>query len=213
MIYNIDTAKQVAKYLLQINAIILQPNNPFIWAAGWKSPIYCDNRKILSYPEIRTYIRQNLSSIIQNRYKGANIIGGVATAGIPHGCLVAEELGMPFIYIRAQTKKHGRKNKIEGNTQEGESVILVEDLISSGKSSLAAVSAVREAGMYVKGVISIFNYGFNEAQENFQKEDCEYISLCDYENILSTALESNYITVEELETLKKWRELPSSWGK
>jgi len=198
---------------LQINAIILQPNNPFKWAAGWNSPIYCDNRKTLSYPEIRTFIRSSLSSAINNHYKGANVIAGVATAGIPHGVLVAEELGLPFIYVRAKTKEHGKQNKIEGHFEEGQTVVLIEDLISSGKSSLEAVAALREAGMNVKGLVSIFTYGFEAASKNFKNANCDFISLCDYNNMLPQALETNYITSEELPLLKQWREDPSIWKK
>ena len=188
MIYDIDIAKQVAKSLLQINAIILQPNQPFKWAAGWNSPIYCDNRKTLSYPEIRTFIRTSLASAINNHYNGANVIAGVATAGIPHGALVAEELGLPFIYVRAKAKEHGKQNQIEGHFEEGKTVVLVEDLISSGKSSLEAVAALREAGMNVKGLVSIFTYGFEAASQNFQNADCDFVSLCDYDNMLPQAL-------------------------
>jgi len=213
MIYDIDIAKQVAKSLLQINAIILQPKNPFKWAAGWNSPIYCDNRKTLSYPEIRTFIRSSLSSAINNHYKGANVIAGVATAGIPHGALVAEELGLPFIYVRAKTKEHGKQNKIEGHFEEGQTVVLIEDLISSGKSSLEAVTALREAGMNVKGLVSIFTYGFEAASQNFKNANCDFISLCDYDNMLPQALETNYITSEELPLLKQWRKDPSIWKK
>jgi len=213
MIYDIDIAKQVAKSLLQINAIILQPKNPFKWAAGWNSPIYCDNRKTLSYPEIRTFIRSSLSSAINNHYKGANVIAGVATAGIPHGALVAEELGLPFIYVRAKTKEHGKQNKIEGHFEEGQTVVLIEDLISSGKSSLEAVAALREAGMNVKGLVSIFTYGFEAASQNFKNANCDFISLCDYDNMLPQALETNYITSEELPLLKQWRKDPSIWKK
>ncbi|CAI8359975.1 MAG: Orotate phosphoribosyltransferase [Cryomorphaceae bacterium] len=213
MIYDIDIAKQVAKSLLQINAIILQPNNPFIWAAGWNSPIYCDNRKTLSYPEIRNNIRQGLSAIVKNHYKGANVIAGVATAGIPHGALVAEELGLPFIYVRAKAKEHGKQNQIEGYFEKGQSVILVEDLISSGKSSLEAATVLRESGMHVKGMVSIFTYGFDAATENFKANDCEYVSLCDYNTLLPQAIESQYIEEKDLAVLKLWRENPSIWKK
>ena len=213
MIYDIDIAKQVAKSLLQINAIILQPNNPFKWAAGWNSPIYCDNRKTLSYPEIRNYIRQGLSAIVKNHYKGANVIAGVATAGIPHGVLVAEELGLPFIYVRAKAKEHGKKNQIEGHYEQGQSVVLVEDLISSGKSSLDSAEILREAGMHVKGMVSIFTYGFDAATENFEAADCEYVSLCDYNTLLPQAIESQYIEKSDLAILQKWRENPSIWEK
>jgi len=211
MIYDFDIAQQIAKSLLQINAIILQPNKPFKWAAGWNSPIYCDNRKTLSYPEIRTFVRTSLASAVKNHYKGANLIAGVATAGIPHGTLVAEELGLPFIYVRSKAKNHGKQNQIEGYFEKGQSVILIEDLISSGKSSLEAVSKLRNSGLKVKGVVSIFNYGFEEAKQNFTSAKCDYISLCDYENLLPQALKTNYITKTELPMLQKWREDPSKW--
>ena len=211
MIYDFDIAQQIAKSLLQINAIILQPNKPFKWAAGWNSPIYCDNRKTLSFPEIRTFVRTSLASAVKNHYKGANLIAGVATAGIPHGTLVAEELGLPFIYVRSKAKNHGKQNQIEGYFEGGQSVILIEDLISSGKSSLEAVSTLRNSGLKVKGLVSIFNYGFEEAKQNFKSAKCDYISLCDYENLLPQALKTNYITKTELPMLQKWRENPSKW--
>ena len=198
---------------MQINAIILQPNTPFVWAAGWNSPIYCDNRKTLSYPEIRNYIRQGLSAIVKNHYKGANVIAGVATAGIPHGALVAEELGLPFIYVRAKAKEHGKQNQIEGYFEQGQSVVLVEDLISSGKSSLDAAAVLRVAGMHVKGMVSIFTYGFDAATENFKAAECEYVSLCDYNTLLPQAIESQYIEETDLAILKLWRENPSIWKK
>ena len=213
MIYDIDIAKQVAKSLLQINAIILQPNNPFKWAAGWNSPIYCDNRKTLSYPEIRTYIKQGLAAIVKNHYKGANVIAGVATAGIPHGALVAEELGLPFIYVRSKAKEHGKQNQIEGYFEEGQSVILVEDLISSGKSSLDSAQVLKDAGMNVKGMVSIFTYGFDAAAENFKKAECEYVSLCDYSTLLPIAKEQQYVEESDLSILNEWRDNPAIWKK
>jgi len=213
MIYDIDIAKQVAKSLLQINAIILQPNNPFKWAAGWNSPIYCDNRKTLSYPEIRTNIKQGLAAIVKNHYKGANVIAGVATAGIPHGALVAEELGLPFIYVRSKAKEHGKQNQIEGCFEEGESVILVEDLISSGKSSLDSAQVLKDAGMNVKGMVSIFTYGFDAAAENFKKAECEYVSLCDYSTLLPIAKEQQYVEESDLSVLNEWRDNPAIWKK
>ena len=213
MLYDIKLAKKIAKSLLQINAIILQPNNPFKWASGWNSPIYCDNRKTLSYPEIRNYIRQGLAAIVKNHYKGANVIAGVATAGIPHGALVAEELGLPFIYVRSQAKEHGKQNQIEGYFEAGQSVILVEDLISSGKSSLDAANVLRDAGMNVKGTVSIFTYGFDTATENFKDVGSEYVSLCDYNTLLPQAIEQQYIDKSELTVLQKWREAPSIWKK
>jgi orotate phosphoribosyltransferase len=213
MIYDIDIAKQVAKSLLQINAIILQPNQPFKWASGWNSPIYCDNRKTLSYPEIRNNIRQGLAAIVKNHYKGANVIAGVATAGIPHGALVAEELGLPFIYVRSKAKEHGKQNQIEGYFEKGQSVILVEDLISSGESSLGAATTLKEVGMKVKGIVSIFTYGFDAATENFKNADCEYVSLCDYNALLPEAIKSQYIEKADLSVLKEWRTNPAIWGK
>ena len=213
MIYDIDIAKQVAKSLLQINAIILQPNNPFKWAAGWNSPIYCDNRKTLSYPEIRTNIKQGLAAIVKNHYKGANVIAGVATAGIPHGALVAEELGLPFIYVRSKAKEHGKQNQIEGCFEEGQSVILVEDLISSGKSSLDSAQVLKDAGMNVKGMVSIFTYGFDAAAENFKKAECEYVSLCDYSTLLPIAKEQQYVEESDISVLNEWRDNPAIWKK
>ena len=211
MIHDINIANQVAKSLLQINAIILQPNAPFKWAAGWNSPIYCDNRKILSYPKIRSYIKKGLADVIRNHYNSTDVIAGVATAGIPHGALLAEELGLPFIYVRAKAKGHGKQNQIEGYFKEGQSVILVEDLISSGKSSLEAAATLKEAGMKVKGIISIFTYNFNTASENFKNKNCEYVSLCDYNTLLPQAIEQKYIKEEDLSILKEWRENPSTW--
>ena len=213
MIYDIDIAKQVAKSLLQINAIILQPNNHFKWTAGWNSPIYCDNRKTLSYPQIRTNIKQGLAAIVKNHYKGANVIAGVATAGIPHGALVAEELGLPFIYVRSKAKEHGKQNQIEGCFEEGQSVILVEDLISSGKSSLDSAQVLKDAGMNVKGMVSIFTYGFDAAAENFKKAECEYVSLCDYSTLLPIAKEQQYVEESDLTVLNKWRDNPAIWKK
>jgi orotate phosphoribosyltransferase len=206
-----EDAKQIAKYLLQINAIILQPNNPFTWASGWKSPIYCDNRKTLSFPQIRTHIRINICEIIKEKYPHVNIIAGVATGGIAIGCLIAEELGLPFIYIRSSNKEHGRKNLIEGYYNQGQTVVVIEDLISSGKSSLAAVKALRDEDLIVKGLISIFSYGFKAADNNFKDHDCEKTSLCDYNTLVNEALKSNYIEKEDVELLNQWRENPEKW--
>lgn len=211
MIYDIDIAKQIAKSLLQINAIILQPKKPFKWASGWNSPIYCDNRKILSYPELRNHIRQSLASAIKSHFKKANVIAGVATAGIPHGVLVAEELGLPFIYVRNDYKEHGRKNKIEGSYEEGQSVILIEDLISSGKSSIDAANSLKNEGMIIKGVISIFNYGLQKAIDNFNENEIDIISLCNYDTLLFKALEQNFITSNDLKTLESWKNNPEKW--
>ena len=213
MISDIEISKQVAKTLLQINAIILEAENPFTWASGWKSPIYCDNRKILSFPESRTFIRQSLANVIQKQYGSSNLIAGVATGAIAHGALVAEEMGLPFIYVRSAKKGHGKQNMIEGAYTSGQSVIVIEDLISSGKSSLEAVETLREEGLNVKGLISIFTYGFNAATENFKKADCEFISLCNYSTLLQEAVKQEYINESDVEILEKWRENPSKWGK
>ena len=213
MISDIEIGKQVAKTLLQINAIILEAENPFTWASGWKSPIYCDNRKILSFPESRTFIRQSLANVIQKQYGSSNLIAGVATGAIAHGALVAEEMGLPFIYVRSEKKGHGKQNMIEGAYTSGQSVIVIEDLISSGKSSLEAVETLREEGLNVKGLISIFTYGFNAATENFKKADCEFISLCNYSTLLQEAVKQEYINESDVEILEKWRENPSKWGK
>lgn len=211
MIYDLDIAKKIAESLLQINAIILQPHKPFKWASGWNSPIYCDNRKTLSYPEIRTHIKQGLSAIIKTHYNGTNIIAGVATAGIPHGALVAEETGKPFIYIRSKAKEHGKQNQIEGAYEEGNSVVLIEDLISSGKSSLDAAETLKSNGMTVKGIVSIFNYGFDEAKENFKNKNTEFISLCDYKTLLQKAIEQKFINKNDLDILESWRRDPKNW--
>ena len=207
-----EEAKQIANHLLQIKAIILQPNNPFIWASGWKSPIYCDNRKTLSFPNIRTHIRIKICEIIKEKYPHVNVIAGVATGGIAIGALIAEELGLPFIYVRASNKEHGKKNLIEGYYDSGQSVVVIEDLISSGKSSLAAVEALREEDLNVKGLISIFTYSFEEANKNFNKFSCEKTSLCDYETLIDEALKSNYIDQKDLSILKNWRKDPKNWS-
>jgi orotate phosphoribosyltransferase len=212
MINYTEDARQIAKFLLQINAIILQPNNPFTWASGWNSPIYCDNRKSLSFPQIRTHIRMKICEIIKEKYPHANVIAGVATGGIAIGCLVAEELGLPFIYIRAKSKDHGKKNLIEGYYDQGQSVVVIEDLISSGKSSLAAVEALRKEELNVRGLISIFTYSFDTADTNFKNANCEKTSLCDYNTLLNEALKSNYIEQKDLKILEKWRKEPSKWN-
>ena len=213
MIYNNDVAKKIAKYLLQINAIILQPNNPFKWASGWNSPIYCDNRRTLAFPEIRNHIKKELANIITEHYKETNLIAGVATAGIPHGVLVAEELSLPFVYVRSKAKEHGKKNQIEGHFEKGQDAILVEDLISSGKSSLEAAASLKQSGINVRGIVSIFTYGFDHASNNFKNNNCVYHSLCDYNTLLAQAIEQEYIKNEDLSILKEWREDPSIWKK
>ena len=208
-----DVARTVAEQLLQIKAIKLQPANPFTWASGWKSPIYCDNRKSLSYPRIRTYIRQELAKLIESKFGKPDLIAGVATAAIAQGALVAEALGLPFCYVRASAKDHGLQNQIEGEAQANQSCVVVEDLISTGKSSVAAIEALRANGVIVKGIVSIFSYGFQIAEDNFKDAGCPVYSLSNYELLLEVANESGYIKNEELEILKMWRENPDTWGR
>jgi len=197
---------------LQIKAIKLQPNKPFTWASGWKSPIYCDNRITLSHPTIRTYIRQNLASLVQEEFGSVSVIAGVATAGIPQGVLVAQELGLPFIYVRSAPKGHGRGNLIEGEFFEGQRVVVIEDLISTGKSSLQAVEALREAGLEVAGLVAIFNYGFDAATENFKNAKCRFSTLSNYSALIDYASDHNFASEDDLKLLRQWRENPSEWG-
>lgn len=212
MISKRETSLKVAEFLLQIKAIKLQPNSAFTWASGWKSPIYCDNRVTLSYPPVRTFIRQRLSDVVKEEFSGANLIAGVATAGIPQGVLVAQELGLPFAYVRSAPKDHGMNNMIEGEVKEGQKVVVVEDLVSTGKSSLKAVEALRAAGCDVVGMVCIFNYGFDQAIENFKNANCKLISLSNYSDLIDQALSSGTITERDVEILKSWRENPSTWG-
>jgi orotate phosphoribosyltransferase len=207
-----EIEQKVAEFLLQIKAIKLQPNNPFTWASGWKSPIYCDNRITLSHPTIRTYIRQNLASLVQEEFGSVSVVAGVATAGIPQGVLVAQELGLPFIYVRSAAKDHGRGNLIEGEFSEGQRVVVVEDLISTGKSSLQAVDALRTAGLEVAGLVGIFNYGFNAAIENFQNAKCRFSTLSNYNALIEYAAKHNFVSEDDLNLLRQWRENPSEWG-
>jgi orotate phosphoribosyltransferase len=213
MINNSETEQQVAEFLLQIKAIKLQPNNPFTWASGWKSPIYCDNRITLSHPTIRTYIRQQLTSLIQEVFGSVGCIAGVATAGIPQGVLIAQELGLPFIYVRSKPKDHGTGNLIEGDVLTGKRVVVVEDLISTGKSSLQAVEALRNAGYDVAGLAAIFSYGFDVAADNFKQANCPFVTLSNYNALIKYAGENQYISTNDIEGLKEWCENPSEWGK
>jgi orotate phosphoribosyltransferase len=208
-----DIELKVAEFLLQIKAIKLQPNNPFTWASGWKSPIYCDNRVTLSHPSVRTYIRQKLTQLIQEEFGSVDLIAGVATAGIPQGALVAQELGLPFAYVRAKAKEHGTGNLIEGDVVEGQRVVVIEDLISTGKSSLQAVDALRNAGLSVAGLVAIFTYGFDQADENFKAAKCRYATLSDYNTLISYAAEHSIIAQNDVDLLTKWRANPSEWGK
>jgi len=212
MINKSEIEQKVAEFLLQIKAIKLQPSNPFTWASGWKSPIYCDNRITLSHPAIRTYIRQKLSTLIQEEFGSVSVIAGVATAGIPQGVLVAQELGLPFIYVRAKAKEHGTGNLIEGEFSPGQRVVVVEDLISTGKSSLQAVQALREAGCEVAGLVGIFNYGFDAADENFKNAKCRFLTLSNYNALIEYAAEHSFVSTDDIKILRKWREDPQAWG-
>jgi orotate phosphoribosyltransferase len=213
MILNDESALKVAEFLLQIKAIKLQPNKPFTWASGWRSPIYCDNRVTLSYPKVRTYIRQQFVNAINEKYAKPDVIAGVATGGIAQGALVAQELGLPFVYIRSEAKKHGLTNMIEGVVEKGQSVVVIEDLISTGGSSLKAVEALREAGCEVKGMAAIFTYGFKTADDNFKSAKCKLLTLSNYETLVKQALQSKYITEKDLKSLQEWRLNPAEWGK
>ena len=212
MIFNKDTAEKTAELLLQINAIKLNPGNPFTWASGWQSPIYCDNRIILSFPTIRNYVRDEFSKHIEKQFGKPDVIAGVATGAIGIGILVAESLGLPFVYVRPEPKKHGRQNQVEGFLQRGQNVVIVEDLISTGNSSLLAVEALRGEGANVKGMAAIFTYGFDVAQENFKNANVDLFTLSNYQNLLNLAVAKRYITEEEELTLREWNLNPSTWS-
>ena len=206
-----NNAAKVADFLLQINAVKLQPSNPFKWASGWNSPIYCDNRKILAYPKIREFIKNEFVSLI-NEFDTPTCIAGVATGGIAIGAIVAEELGLPFCYVRSESKSHGMKNNIEGDLKLEDKVFVIEDLISSGKSSIKAIKDLKEFGVEICGLGAIFTYGFEVSENNFSKESCSFKTLSNYSVLLETALKNNYISNQELETLIKWRNSPSTWN-
>ena len=205
-----NNSAKVADFLLQINAVKLQPSNPFKWASGWNSPIYCDNRKILAYPKIREFIKNEFISLIKE-FDTPTCIAGVATGGIAIGAIVAEELGLPFCYVRSESKSHGMKNNIEGDLKQEDKVFVIEDLISSGKSSIKAVRDLKEFGVEITGLGAIFTYGFEVSENNFSEEFCSFKTLSNYSVLLETALKNNYISNEELETLVKWRNSPSTW--
>ncbi len=213
MICNKYTAKKTAKLLLEINAIKLQPNRPFTWASGWNSPIYCDNRISLSHPKVRDYIRDSFIKDIRENYKQVAVIAGVATGAIAMGVLIADVLNIPFVYVRPEPKKHGRKNQIEGFLEKGKKVLVIEDLISTGKSSINAVKALQEAEVEVLGMYAIFSYGFPQASDLFEKENIKLITLSNYKYLLLQALEDGTITEKENKILKKWRENPTTWHK
>jgi len=211
MILNKETAIKTAELLLQIKAIKLEPQEPFTWASGWKSPIYCDNRIILSYPPIRNFVRENFARQIEELYGKPDVIAGVATGAIGIGMLVAEYMNLPFIYVRPEAKGHGRKNQIEGHLESGQTVVVIEDLISTGNSSLNAIKALQEANVTIKGLLAIFSYGFKVSEDNFKKANIDLYTLSGYDPLIDTAVKSNYINASEAETLKSWRKDPSNW--
>lgn len=207
-----DTASKVAEFLLQIKAIKLQPDQPFTWASGWKSPIYCDNRISLSHPRVRTFIRQELVKLIEDKFGRPDLIAGVATAAIAPGVLVAEAMGLPFVYIRSSPKEHGRQNTIEGEVLPHQSAVVIEDLVSTGGSSLKAVDELRKADVVVKGLVSIFSYGFEQAADNFKKSNCPFYALSSYNDLIQKAVESGYVKSDDLSLLESWRANPAEWN-
>lgn len=204
-------SRLLAEKLLKISAVKLQPSNPFRWASGWNSPIYTDNRKTLSYPDVRTFIKLELSRLIMEHFSEADVVAGVATGAIAQGALVADELNLPYIYVRSTPKDHGLENLIEGNLMPGQKVVVVEDLVSTGKSSLKAVEAIRMAGCEVVGMVALFTYGFPEAEVNFEEAGVKLMTLSNYDAMLEVALETKYITANFIPTLQEWRKNPSQW--
>lgn len=209
----LESALKVPEFLMQIKAIKLNISNPYTWASGWKSPIYCDNRRTLSFPPIRNYIRQEFVKLVRDEFIAPDAIAGVATGGIPHGVLVAEAIGLPFVYVRTGKKSHGLGNQIEGAIEKGQRVVVIEDLVSTGMSSLNAVEALREAGSMVIGMAAIFTYNFMKAKENFEDHNCRLITLSDYNSLIKVALQNGYIKESDVEILERWRDNPEEWGK
>ncbi len=207
-----DSALTLALHLLQTKAVKLSPNAPFTWASGLKSPIYCDNRVTLSYPAVRTYIRQEFVRLLMNKYSKPDVIAGVATGGIAQGALVAQELGLPFVYVRSEKKAHGLQNQIEGVIESGQSVVVIEDLVSTGKSSLNAVDALREVWADVKGMLAIFTYQMAKAEQNFEDKNCRLYTLTNYETLIHKAIEERYITDGDQHSLMEWRRDPQAWS-
>jgi len=212
-IFQQQVANNVAGFLLDCQAVKLNLENPYTWASGWKSPIYTDNRVTLSFPSVRTYIKNQLISLIINNFPSVECIAGVATGGIPQGALAADEIGIPFVYVRAEAKGHGLKNMIEGQIYEGQKVVVVEDLISTGKSSFKAVDALQEAGATVLGMVSVFTYGFPEAWAAFEKAGIQCFPLTDYLSLIATALHKGIIKEKDVATLEQWRKDPVNWRK
>lgn len=211
MITNPDVALTTADQLLQIKAIKLEPEKPFTWSSGWKSPIYCDNRISLSYPPLRTYLREQLATAVEKNFGKPDVIAGVATGAIAIGVLVAQAMNLPFVYVRPEAKSHGRRNKIEGHLEANRRVVVIEDLISTGGSSLKAVNALREAGHQVMGLAAIFTYGFDISEREFEKNKCPYITLSNYDNLLKQAIAKGFLQENMMETLANWRKDPANW--
>lgn len=213
MIYDRELAIIIAKKLLEIQAVKINVNEPFTWASGWKSPIYCDNRQTLSFPKTRNLIRDSFSKLVADKFPGVTVIAGVATAGIPHGALIADQLNLPFIYVRSTAKGHGLQNKIEGYLPKNSKAVVIEDLISTGKSSLEAVAALRNAEVEIMGLAAIFTYNFPASEQNFHNASCAYYTLSDYMHLANEALDSGYIQANQMEFLQSWRKDPAGWGK
>lgn len=213
MILSEETAHRTAELLLQINAIKLNPQKPYTWASGWQSPIYTDNRTLLSYPEIRSFVKTQFVELIQEKFNSAELIAGVATAGIPHGVLIADALNLPFCYVRSTPKTHGLSNMIEGRVLPGQKTVVVEDLISTGGSSINAIKALRAAGCEVLGLVAIFSYNFEISATNFKNEHCTFYTLSDYSHLIEKAVELDYVHRDELLTLEAWRKHPDTWTK
>jgi orotate phosphoribosyltransferase len=205
--------KEIATHLLQIGAVSLQPNEPFIWSSGLKSPIYCDNRLTLAYPHVRSIIADGLAQLIRAHFPDVEVIAGTATAGIPHAAWTSERLGLPMCYVRSQAKAHGRGKQIEGKVERGQKVVVVEDLISTGGSSLTAVGALKEAGCDVLGVVAIFTYGLEKGKQAFAENDVQVHTLTDYDSLIETAVELGVVGEQDLATLRDWRKQPEAWGK
>ena len=212
MSLSLDERRKVAESLLRIKAIQLAPESPFTWASGLRSPIYCDNRMALSHPAVRTHIRQQLCAAVESRFGKPDMIAGVATGGIAWGAYVAHELGLPFCYVRGEVKGHGKGNRVEGDLGKARNVVVIEDLVSTGKSSLSALEALREKGIEVKGMVAIFTYGFDLATENFKKSSCDLVTLSDYSTLIAEAEQREYLTGPQAEALISWREDTAAWS-
>lgn len=207
-----SSASLVAEKLLRAEAVKLSPEKPFTWASGWKSPIYCDNRRLLSFPFIRDFIKSELCSVVFEKFPDAQVIAGVATAGIAWGAMVADQLKLPYMYVRPKPKEHGMGNQIEGSFTNGQRVVVIEDLVSTGKSSLLVVEVLKDAGLIVEGMVSIFNYGFKTAENDFMKAGVKNYSLTEYEALINLAIEKEMVDANQLNSLLNWRQQPATWG-